>query len=552
MPRKLQLAVLIVATAVLSVKATGNPKLDYCPPESEFLDKHEYLKALSLDLRGEAPSLQEYTTLSEQEKVTSAQIDSWLNSDAFADQVSRFHRSLLWNRVMGTRLVERRARLHTKHAWFSAPALSNAFRTTILRGANAPCFDKPAQFDPDTGNLIYEFDPVTGANREGWIEVSPYWAPDTKVKVCAADAQTNLKAPDGTLCSSRLGLARASCGCGPNLNWCVTDATATQINIALGKSIDIRVKRMIQNSEPYTDLFTKNVTYMNGPLIHYWRYVAPRWDTLYVSKPPVPPIMLPDDVPFTATDTWAPVQLGAEHAGVLTHAAYLMRHTTSRRRAMRFIDGLICQPLVLPESGLEIVSEGLPDPDVTKQPGCKYCHAILEPTAQHWGRWTEFGVDYLSPDSHPPCRADCKNCALKGNCGPDCRFNYVTQGVLTKELKFLGWLKPYQFLVDDALLAEIDDVETKTQVQCQPDLVEESKLSLIEKGPLLLIQKAVFSGQLARCAAQNVIKWLMNREGFAEDDKWIDTLASEFQASNFDYKAMVKSVVDDPRYRRVK
>ena len=542
----------LLCAVVVPLCATGEPDALYCAPEAELLDKHTYLKALSLDLRGEGPSLEENDLIALQDDVPMTWIEDWLNSEAFAKQVARFHRSLLWNRVTGTRLVPPQVRLHTQHGPFQSPALSNRWRAELLRGVyHAPCLDKPAAFDPESGELLFEENPVTGAMQEGWVEVHPYWAPDTTVKVCAADARTTLTAADGTSCKSRLGLSRPLCGCGPNLNWCVNDGAYDAISNQLGFAIDVRVEKLIENDEPYTHLFLDNHSYMNGPLIHYWRHLAHRYDEIYTDPVPVPAELLPTGIAFTQSDTWVPVKLGSEHAGVLTSAAYLMRHTSLRRRAVRFTEGLLCQPFVLPEGALTLKEEGLPDPDVTQRPGCDYCHAILEPTAQHWGRWAEFGMSYLSPKTHPPCRPDCQSCATEGGCSTDCLQNYVTQGVLTKELKYLGWLKTYQFNVDDIILDNIKTVELESKIQCAPEEVAKTTIDTVYNGPQLLATKAIFDGRLAGCAARNAVGWLMGREPLPEESAWIQSLAALFKQSGYDYKTLVKEIVTDERYRRV-
>ena len=62
----------------------------------------------------------------------------------------------------------------------------------------------------------------------------------------------------------------------------------------------------------------------------------------------------------------------------------------------------------LADAGLEGVDADVTNPDLQQRSGCAYCHALLEPSAAHWGRWTEQGVGYLSAASFPPTREDCE------------------------------------------------------------------------------------------------------------------------------------------------
>ena len=48
--------------------------------------------------------------------------------------------------------------------------------------------------------------------------VAPYWAPDTRIKVCAYDAQANAMGTDGQPCD--VYNPNLACGCGPNLRQC--------------------------------------------------------------------------------------------------------------------------------------------------------------------------------------------------------------------------------------------------------------------------------------------------------------------------------------------
>jgi hypothetical protein len=551
-PRAPRLTILLLlGVALLATGAAADPPT-HCPAETDLLDKHGYLRALSMDLRGEAPSLDEHEALESQDDVTLAHINEWLDSPSFAQQLARFHRNLLWNRVNQVRLTRNDNYLiDSHHQVDDVPGWYSPQRAMLIRGVSAiPCADTPAQYDPVTSALQFTLDPATGAMREGWVMVAPYWDPANPVKVCAADASTALLASDGTDCKSLDGLSRAGCGCGPNLNWCVTGPVESAMRRSLGDAVDRRIEQMILDNEPYTNLFLDNTSFVNGPLVHYWRHVAQRYDIMYMDPLPISVDTLPD-LPMPETDTWVPIELPPYHSGVLTSPAYLFRHTSYRRRGMRFYEALVCQPFQSPAGGLKFEESGLPDPDLKLQDGCKFCHSILEPASEHWGRWSEFGAAYLSPETHPPCRADCQTCATTGNCNTDCRRNYVTIGAVTKELAFLGWLKPYQFTVDPTLMDAIKTEEVNTSVQCASDLVSQAKVDHIEMGPKLIVKQTIFDGRLASCAAKNMFQWLIGREPGPAEADWIAELATAFDAAGYDLKTLIRAVVVHENYRRV-
>ena len=94
-----------------------------------------------------------------------------------------------------------------------------------------------------------------------------------------------------------------------------------------------------------------------------------------------------------------------------------------------------------------------------------------------------------------------------------------------KEKEYLGWLKSYVFLKEEHQLNPI-------------------------YGPTLLVEKTIVDGRLPRCAARNFTDWLLHRELAAYEADWLEDLSNEFVMSNFNIKALVKTIVTHPYYRR--
>jgi len=260
-----------------------------------------------------------------------------------------------------------------------------------------------------------------------------------------------------------------------------------------------------------------------------WRYFAQRasyLDRLQTLLPlAVNPTLLPD-LAYTEVDTWVPVELPPFHAGVFTSPAYLLRFTVNRRRARQFYETFLCQPFVPPNTGLVIDEESAKEPDLQVRTGCLYCHKALEPAAAYWGRWTERGAGYLNPVEFAPFREDCAYCAVYGDCPFDCSRHYITDGYTTNETDYFGWLASYQFRLD-------------------------AHFPNIEYGPKLLFQKKIVDGSLPRCSARNAVRWLIGRKLAPYEADWIDALAEDFAKTGFDYKALVKSIVTHPHFRRL-
>ncbi len=79
---------------VYAQDANDSATQEQCSSQGQMLSPIAYLKALSLDLRGELPSEAEISLVESQGQVPSDLIDDMLNSDAFAQRFVRYHHSL--------------------------------------------------------------------------------------------------------------------------------------------------------------------------------------------------------------------------------------------------------------------------------------------------------------------------------------------------------------------------------------------------------------------------------------------------------------------------
>ena len=492
-----------------------------CLEPEPSADKYQTLRSLSLTIRGVPPTLDEFEDLHAFESVPDAWIDEWLNSVAFSEQVSRFHRGLLWNRV------DNRSPYLSWTITGAAPFTGYSMQV-VYRGKHVGCLDEPATFD-ENGEIVGFWNEHLQAIQEGYVMVAPYWDPENPIKVCAYNAQDNMISPSGTICGTKAAQSDPKCGCGPNLIWCSTSKVEDVVLRSMGLAVEKTIEHIILEDRPYTDLFFNNTTYVNGPLVHMWRYFAHRSSHLDRGQTFIPYSLDPDllpDLDYTEVDTWVPVELPAFHAGVFTSPAYLLRFTVNRRRARQFYESFLCSPFVPPASGLEIDEESANEPDFQVRPGCLYCHKSLEPAAAYWGRWTSRGAGYLNPVDFPPYREECDYCAVYGDCPFECSRHYITHALSAKEKDYYGWLEAYQFRLDEHY----------------PN---------VEIGPKLLFEKKFVDGSIARCSTQNAIRWLIRRDLEPYEMDWIDNLAQEFAANGYDYKALVKSILTHPHFRRV-
>ncbi|MBD90470.1 MAG: hypothetical protein CL940_09040 [Deltaproteobacteria bacterium] len=494
-----------------------------CSPDEPVMEDSETLRAWSLQLRGYPPTINEYDAV--ETGVVSSQelLQEWLSSPDFAEQSVRFHRNHFWPNITNVNLFSASFSLRREGGSFLYWRRTNA--TLNYRGDFVTCLDEPAEFDA-YGNLIAK-PQADGTDREGYVLVSPYWAPDTTIKVCGYDAQDNTHGLTGVFCGGRSANTDISCGCGPDLRYCRYGTSQLPVTRALGTDLDERVRAVMEEDEAYTELFTSQRGFVNGPLSFFLRYqtgvfAGIRFDPLSVSTDTIP------EMDYTAEDTWYELSLDSAHAGILTAPAYLIRFQTDRARANRFFDSFLCQPFQAPDSGIPVGEEAIPHPDLQQRDGCKYCHALLEPAAAHWGRWAEGGAGYLDPETYPRHRDECMACATYGvNCSEDCNRFYLTKPLTAHEAEFLGELKSYVFRRADH---EIN----------------------VEAGPELLVSKAVGDGRLPLCVAKRTSEWLLGRSLEPREEPWLTDLATHFVASGLRFKELVHAIVTSDTYRRVR
>lgn len=521
------LALSLLATAPPAARAQlANEELICAAPEDQ-LDRWSLLRSVSLDLRGRMPDEAEYALLDEDpdEDLPEALVDDWLASDAFAERVVRHHKALLWNNIENLDMVSVRAYIRASAGlWWRGGTQATAYR-----GLPVGCRDEPATFAPD-GSVVATPD-VDGSKREGYVMLEPYWAPGTSIKVCAYDAQAAITSPQGVACATNAGLNELGCGCGPGLRHCLPagisgyDADVV-IGRAMADDINRRVRENILADKSYLELFTSRTMWVNGPLVHFWKYLR-AYPRMNVDPAPLDVARLPD-LKWTDADTWVAVDMGTEEAGILTSPAYLLRFQTNRARANRFYVSFLCQPFNAPSGGIPVADAGAQvEPDLQVRHGCEYCHALLEPAASHWGRWGERGATWLSPTTSPAFDQSCALCAQGAPCSTRCRQFYVTNALEEKSEPFIGWLNAYYFR-------------------------REEHKPFVEDGPKLLVYKTVVDGRFPKCVARGAAEMLLGRPLDDKDDGWLADVADQFVASGYSYRAVVKAALEHPAYRRVR
>lgn len=526
-----QYGVALLSLAMLAVAVFAAPDAHaedgICEVEGKELNPHRQLRALSVQLRGVVPSLEEHAIVDLWGEVPQSLVDEWLASEEFAQRVVRLHRDRLWNNISNVNLFNSRSGLRRTYDPGSASYLYWRSQQAIrYRGDIVPCLNQPVEYDGN-GDIV-TYTQQDGTELEGWLEVTPYWDTSTTLKVCAFDAQDATVSPAGVRCDSTDGYEDLSCGCGPELAWCrYGSATVRGPVEAMTEDVDRRVEANILGDASYLDLFTGREAWVNGPLVHFLKYQTGVPANVRMTPSIYPDLPLPD-LSFEDVDTWVPIELGPEHAGILTSPAFLLRFQTNRARANRFYTSFMCQPFQPPDGGIPATDpEALPTLDLQVRDGCKYCHALLEPAASHWARWTETGAGFLAEDGYPAFNPDCERCATSDeSCSAECNRYYITTAVTPEENEWFGWLKSYEFRRSE-------------------------HMNFPAEGPARLALQSTVDTRFPECIAGTAATWLLGREVGPDEQEWIEEMAMAFTASGWSYRELVKAIVNSETWRRV-
>lgn len=366
--------------------------------------------------------------------------------------------------------------------------------------------------------------------REGYVmKAPPFFAADqvTQVAVCAIESQERTFNPwTMESCETARFSGDRSCGCGDRMRRCELAATHTARVDAINREPELIADSVVRKDEPYFNILTTRRSFLNGTLSEFYR--EKQGVGIFTITAPASQEVLPS-IPYAQVDSWQEYTRNAAHSGVLTTPSFLYRFPTQRARVNHFYEAFLCKTFV-PSS------DPLPPPEddcnrennLAKRCGCNYCHATIEPTGAHWGRYDERNALFLQPERFPRFDPKCRDCALNGdtNCGGECG-QYVMQAYDGDGANSLGMLKTYLYRTAD----------------------EEQN---IEAGPALLVQRMLQTGDLERCAVRRIWSEFLGRAMTAEEQRlYLDPLAQDFSANNHSLKALIQKVLMTDAYRRI-
>lgn len=520
-------AVFIVAACA----AAAEPLAGQCLEASPSLDAPAWLRAVSLDLRGVPPTIEELLSVSADDKAALLRvegfIDDWLGSPEFTQRAVRRHRELLAISLAKVDIIDFENNLFavgTAPDGVPVMGLISAAARLRYRGS----IERDCDFNTAATRLADGSLEVNELGQEGWVEVNPYWAPESTIRVCGFDVQDNTFGESGIACGTAAANTEHDCGCGRDLRYCATEAVERVIRDAMIQQLEDLVAVNIAGNGSYLDLLTSTRVRVNGPLAFFWRHHS-RGSLMPVSSPPLLSDEVLPDLPFSAVEDWVEVDAGRPASGVLTTAAFLYRFQTNRGRANVFRNSFLFNPYQPAPGGIDLSdSTAATEPDLQIRNGCRDCHASLEPEAAHWGRFVEHGAGFLDPAEWPSQRTACATCAGDPDgCTSDCTAHYITTASTASERRHLGMLKAYWFRLPE------DEAG-------------------IEMGPGLLVMNAAESGALQYGIARSTAEWLLGRSMSSTERDAVADFAQGFTNSGYSWRQLVRAIVISPTYRRVR
>jgi hypothetical protein len=301
------------------------------------------------------------------------------------------------------------------HALVDSPEFASSVALRILSPQLSQIASRPDTLETvatvlseqDEPRAFYFRAPCT---RDQIVEVEPWWAPGTRVPICASSyhPESTRDPASGKYCNGYFAqgadelspLAAAACGCGPHLMNCVpSDEAYTQLARGISQEFIDTLARNVAADRPLGEVFTGTATVQN----RYSRFAYARWRVMTGSPPAH--LLVPDAAP--ALEERLEPYPGA-HAGLLTSLFLAYEVDSQRARAMRRSTLLWC---VNPGSGhvdassLAMVGganlrerEGWQR--VAGVPACATCHAHMDYGAQFFESITSAYIG--TTNAHPP------------------------------------------------------------------------------------------------------------------------------------------------------
>ena len=278
---------------------------------------------------------------------------------------------------------------------------------------------------------------------------------------------------------------------------------------------------LFASDRDFRDILTSKRTFVNGPLAQFYRTIQrsnccgpeAQFGMLEESEPLFDPKNVPGDLDPHDVSTWKAVDDRGPHAaGILTMPMFLEKYASARARAAAVYNDFLCKSFSAENQQLAPSTE----PNLTIRPGCKTCHATLEPLSAYFARVEPSSFVFLPQARFPvhstTCKLD-KNGKLNGGCNA----------------------------LYDPAFADATGA-TLRSAYSSPQHADET--------PAGAAQDITKMPEFAQCAVQRVTSSFLGRQTTADDAALLTSLTTTFVGSGYRMKALVKAIVRSDAYRR--
>jgi hypothetical protein len=354
-------------------------------------------------------------------------------------------------------------------------------------------------------------------------------------------------------CETRLALDNAiDCGCGKGLSRCMpgdNDQTPGAFyfpnHTPLGATEPIDNARqqaqrwfphwwsrevvhymedVFSSDRDFREMLTGKHTFVNGPLAQFYKSVQrgsccgpeATFGMISETEPLFDPKNVPREMRPHDTATWKLVpDRGPHAAGILTTPMFLEKYASARARGAVLYNAFLCKSFVADNSTQLTPSS---EPNLMVRPGCKNCHATLEPLAAYFARVEPASFVFLPqaqfPTKNAGCRKDKSGMRLAGIGG--CNALY------------------------DPAFTDLTGA-TLRSAYGSPDHADAT--------PVGAAEEIVKSPEFARCAVDRVTSSFLGRPTNSDDEALLASLTTDFTKSGYRMRALVKSIMRSPAYR---
>ncbi len=275
------------------------------------------------------------------------------------------------------------------------------------------------------------------------------------------------------------------------------------------------------NDRDFCEILTSRRTFVNGPLAQFYGRIQrgnccgpeATFGMVVESEPLFDPRAVPASLQPQDVSTWEVVEdRGPRAAGILTMPMFLEKYASARARAAALYGDFLCKSFVAESQQLAPSTE----PNLMVRPGCKTCHATLEPLAAYFARVEPASFVFLPADQFPvhstACRLD-KNGKMNGACTA---------------------------LYDPAFADGRG--ATLRSAYGSPEHADEA--------PAGAARDIVRMPEFAACAVQRITSSFLGRTTTLDDEALLRSLTDTFVRSGFHTRALVRAILRSDAYRR--